>query len=152
MERKDLEREIDFILKHYKVGLFNTEKALRKIRPSIRKIWSWQRIAVASCVGIVLVATAAILVRNSYLYEKETEIETTVSPVVPLESVSKVIDFDDAPLPIVIEQINSIYNVEIENIPEDADDYRLSLHYEGNVKDLLESINEIIGTNLKIKE
>lgn len=152
MTGSDLDKEIGFIARHYKEGVFNTEKALRKIKPVIRKIWSWQRIAVASCVVIVLGATAALLIRNSYYSEEQVKIENTVSPAVPLESISKVIDFDDVPLPVVIEQIKLVYDVEITNIPENAEDYRLSLHYEGNAIDLVETINELLGINLEIEK
>lgn len=152
MEGKDFDKEISFVAKYYRQGLFNTEKALRKIRPTIHKVWSLPRIAAASCIIVVLGATAALLIRNSYS-EKSVNIENTIDVTsVPLESISKVIDFDDAPLPVVIEQINLIYVVEIVNIPADADEYRLSLHYEGNVIDLLETINEILGINLEIKK
>ena len=152
MDRKDIDKEIDFIAGYYKEGLFNVEKALRKIRPAVRKVWTWQRIAAASCIIIVLGATAAILIRYSYSTIPNEEIENSISPVIPLESISKVIDFDDAPLPVVIEQINLVYDVEVTNIPRDAEEYRLSLHYEGNVVDLLETINEILGINLEIKK
>ena len=154
MEQKDFDREIGFIAKHYKAGIFNTKKALRLIKP-MRNIWSWQRIAVASCIIIVLGATAGLLIRNSYntdQTEKLQEIENKISPKIPIESVSKIIDFDDTPLQIVIEQINLVYDVEISNIPANAEDYRISLHYEGNVVDLIDSINEILGINLEIKK
>ena len=152
MEGKDLDREIDFIARHYKARLFNTDRALRKIKPTIRKVWSWQRIAAASCIIIVLGATAALLIQNSYYSDKPIEIENTQSPVMPLDSMSMVIDFDDTPLPIVIDQINLVYGIEIGNIPVNAEDYRLSLHYEGNVIDLIDSINEILGINLEIEK
>ena len=148
----DINREIDFIAKYYKEGLFNADKALRRIKPNIRKAWSWPRIAAVSSVIIVLGAAAALLIRNSYYSKPTVEIENTSSPKIPLESVSKVIDFDDAPLPVVIDRINSVYDVEVMNIPVNADDYRLSLHYEGNVVDLLETINEILGTDLEIEK
>ena len=152
MERKDIDKEIDFIARHYKPYLFNTKKTLIKIKPTIRKIWSWQRISVAACILVVLSATAALLIRNAYYSEKSIEIENTQSPVMSLEATSKVIDFDDTPLPVVIDQINLVYDVEIGNIPANAEDYRLSLHYEGNVIDLVDSINEILGINLEIEK
>lgn len=152
MERKHLDEEIGFIAKHYKHGLFNADLALRKIKPVIRKSWSWQRIAVASCIVLVLSATATLFIRNTLYSEKPIETENTLSPVVPLESISKVIDFDDTPLPIVINQINLVYDVEIGNIPANAADYSLSLHYEGNVIDLVDGINEILGINLEIEK
>ena len=152
MERKEIDSEIGFVAKHYKAGLFNTDKALRKIKPTIRKIWSWQRVAVAACIIIVLSATAALLIQNYYYSEKSIDIENTQSPVVPLEQITKVIDFDDTPLPIVIDQINLVYDIEIGNIPTNAQDYRLTLHYEGNVVDLVDNINEIFGINLRIEK
>lgn len=148
----DINREINFIAKYYKDGLFNADKALRQIRPYIRKAWSWPRIAAVSSVIIVLGATAALLIRNSYFSKPTGDIENTPSKKIPLESISKVIDFDDAPLPVVIDRINSVYDVEVINVPVNADDYRLSLHYEGNVLDLLETINEILGTDLEIEK
>ena len=152
MEQKDLDREIGFIAKHYREGLFNADIALRKFKPIIRKIWSWQRIAVASCIIIVLSAGAALLFRETFYTDNPIEIENNQSPVLPLEAISKVIDFEDAPLPTVIDQINLVYNVTIVNIPIKAEDYRLSLHYEGNVVDLIDSINEILGINLEIEK
>ena len=152
MERKDLNREISFIAKHYKTGLFNAESALSKIKPIERKVWSLQRIAIAACIVVAISATAALLLHNTYYSEKPQEIENIQSPVVPVETTSNVIDFDDTPLTIVINEINLVYNVEIYNIPANPENYRLSLHYEGNVIDLIESINEILGINLEIKK
>ena len=151
MEGNDFEKEVGYIAKYYKEGLFNSVRALRKIKPVLRKVWTLPRIAAASCIIIVLGATAGLLIKNSYYSEKPTE---TIQPEVreiPMESISKVIDFDDTPLPVVIDQINIVYNVEITNIPTNADNYRLSLHYEGNAEDLIESINEILGINLEIE-
>ena len=61
------------------------------------------------------------------------------------------IDFEYAALPEVVKQIEKVYGVEIINMPEDADSYHLTLHYEGDASDLINTINEILGTNLKIK-
>lgn len=152
MKGKDLDKEIDFIAKHYKSGIFNAEKALRKIKPSFKGANSWKRIAVAACIVVVLSATAALLIRETYYSGKQPKIEHTQPSVLPSETISKVIDFDDTPLPIVIEQINFVYNVEIGNLPANAENYRLSLHYEGNVTDLIESINDILGINLVIEK
>ena len=152
MGKEEFDKEFGFVVKYYKEGLFNTEKALRKIRPKIRKVWSLPRLAAASCIIAVIGATAALLIRDNFS-EKSVNIENTNEVhYEPLESISKVIDFDDAPLPVIIEQINIVYDVEIVNIPANADEYRLSLHYEGNVIDLLDTINEILGINLEVEK
>lgn len=49
-----------------------------------------------------------------------------------------------------MERIKEVYGVEVSGLPENPEKYVLSLHYEGNVNALLESINEILGTNLKV--
>ena len=100
----------------------------------------------------VLSATAALLIRSTYYSEKPIEIENTQSPIKPVEVISRVIDFDDTPLPFVIDQIDLVYDVKIVNLPSNAEDYRLSLHFEGNVIDLIDSINEILGLNLEIEK
>lgn len=159
MERKDLDKEIGFISRHYKTGLFTTEKTLRKIKSSIRKVWTWQRIAAVSCIMVVIGAGAAVIIRNAYISDRNieskelpVEIEKPVNTEVSPETISRIIDFDNAPLTVVIDQINSVYDVEVINLPSHAEEFRLSLHYEGNVTELIETINEILGTNLEIEK
>ena len=151
MEGRGLDKEIGFIARYYKEGLFNAEKALKKIGLKAGWVWTWPRIAAASCIIVVLGATAGLLIRNSYYSDTEIKMEAPVGTHSPIESVTMAIDFDDTPLPVVIEQINLTYHVEIGNIPANAEDYRLSLHYEGNVIELIESINEILGINLEVE-
>ena len=64
----------------------------------------------------------------------------------------RAIDFENAPLPKVVERIREVYGVEVTGLPENPEEYVLSLHYEGNVNTLLESINEILDTKLKVKK
>lgn len=66
--------------------------------------------------------------------------------------VVRAIDFDNASLTDVIAKINEVYGISVTNLPANADSYRLSLHYEGNVVELVETINDILDTELTIKE
>ena len=66
--------------------------------------------------------------------------------------VVRAIDFDDTPLPVVVARIREVYGVDVAGMPADAAKYRLTLHYEGNVADLVESINEILGTQMTVEE
>lgn len=146
-----INKDIDFVAKHYKKGLFNIETALYKIKGLRKNNRTLPKVAAISSIVVAIGATAAILITNSY---NSKEIESNV-PVIEKESpmlVSHVIDFDDAPLSVVVEQINLIYGVNIENIPKDADELYVSIHYEGTALDLVETLNEILGTNLKIIE
>lgn len=71
--------------------------------------------------------------------------------VVP-ESAVRAIDFENTPLPTVISEIREVYGVELTGIPDNAVDYRLSLHYEGSAEDLIATINEILDTKMAVKE
>ena len=65
--------------------------------------------------------------------------------------VSRKIEFTDAPLADVVKEIERVYEVHVVNVPE-MGDYRLTLSYEGTAKDLVETINELLGTSLGIGE
>lgn len=144
-------KNIDFVVKHYKKGLFSIEPALYRIKGFKKKIWTLPKVAAISSLIIAIGATAAILITHS-LNQKEIGTQVPVIEKISPAFVSHIIDFDDAPLLAVVEQINLIYSVEIENIPENAEEIYVSLHYEGTALDLIETLNEILGTNMKIKE
>ena len=156
MKDFDFEKEIRFIARFYKKGLFEVNASWKKIRPRQNKWWSIPRIAAASSVIIVLSAAAGIWINNTFLKsDNKTEVSVPSQPVPlapPLESVSRVIDFEDAPLPVVVDQIELVYGVQIKNLPANSEDYHLTLHYEGNVADLIETINEIFCLNLEIEK
>ena len=81
----------------------------------------------------------------------EPAVITANKPVAPTEVV-KVIDFENTALPVVISKIKEVYGVEVINVPENAETYYLSLHYEGNAVDLVLTINEILDTEMRVKE
>lgn len=145
------QKDIEFIAKHYKKGLFSIEPALYRIKGFKKKIWTFPKVAAISSVVIAIGATAAILITNSY-NQKGIGTEIPVIEKSSQELVSHIIDFDDVPLTTVVEQINIIYKVEVDNMPVNAEEIYVSIHYEGTAIDLIETLNEILGTNLKIKE
>lgn len=148
-----MEKDIDFIARRYREGRFAIEPALRRIRPAVRRWWSPVRIAAASIAVVVMGATAAILVRNAYHAElpEPTEQAPARQEVRTYRSVS-VIDFEDTPLPVVVDRIRDVYGVEVVNLPENADSLMLSLHYEGSAPDLIETVNEILDIEMRIEE
>ena len=144
-------KDIDFIAKHYRKGLFAIEPALYRIKGVRKKILTLPKIVAISSFIIAIGATAAILIRNSYNHkERETEVPVIEkkSPV----SVSHVLDFNDVPLTTVVQHITFIYGVEVDNLPKNADELFVTLHYEGTALDLVETLNEILETNMKIRE
>lgn len=142
------EKEISFIAERYRKGKFSVEKGWNRlgIAPSYKM--KRMRVAAAVASAVVLSAAAAIVWQNYHL--------SGIEPAVPVEEVAapekvvKVIDFEDASLPMVISKIKDLYGVEVVNIPENAGQYKLSLHYEGNAEDLVNTINEILETQMKI--
>lgn len=113
-------------------------------------IWRRYRVAAAVAATVILSATATVLYRE-YRMDDEPKQAAPVVTVNPLEVV-KVIDFEDTPLPEVIKKIESVYNVKIDNIPDNPEDYELSLHYEGTPADLISVINDILETQMTVAE
>ena len=108
------------------------------------------RVAAAVSVVVVLSASAAIIY-HEYRAGSVPEQAETVQTVNPMAEV-KVIDFEKAPLPEVIGQIETVYGVRVEGVPESPEHYELSLHYEGTPTDLISTINEILGTQMTVTE
>lgn len=146
------EKDIKFVARHYRKGAFSADKAWSLLGIGHRGWWSRSRIAAAVAAVVVLGATAAIVIRH-YQPTPKQEIATTDEPSLEsrMEAV-KVIEFDNAPLSAVAEEIRKVYGIEVAGLPSDSDSLRLTLRYEGNVRGLIENINEILDTNLSIKE
>lgn len=145
-----MEKEISYVAKRYRKGKFATDKGWKRlgIAPSHR-LWR-MRVAAAIASVIALSAIAAIFYHEYSLYE-EPIVERQMPDTIQATAV-RVIDFENTPLPTVISKIREVYGVEITGIPDNATDYRLSLHYEGNVVDLVETINEILDTKMALME
>lgn len=144
------DKSIDFVARHYREGSFAVEKALRSIRPVTVSWWTRGRIAAAVVVLLAVSATAAVMIGTS-LSDKEPLPEVEYQTV-SATAVVRIIDFEEAPLTEVIKKINEVYGVEITDIPENAADFTLSLHYEGSATDLVETINNILGTEMTVKQ
>lgn len=144
-------KDIDFIATHYRKGRFEVGDGWKRL--GIGHGYGFRRLYAAAAIGgIIFLSAAAAVVYNKYAHDSDVNIESGQSQTVtPLYAV-KVIDFENAPLSEVVNRIEDVYGVEIVNIPADSGVYNLSLHYEGNAADLVESINDILGIEMTIKE
>lgn len=144
------DKEVDFIARHYIRGKFSVDSAWRRlgIAPSFRL--RRFRVAAAAAVAVILSATAAIIYREYRMDDavRQTAPAITASPLAEV----RVIDFENAPLPDVIREIESVYAVKVEDIPETPESYTLSLHYEGTPADLISVINDILETHMTVTE
>lgn len=146
------DKDLRFVAKHYRRGAFSADKAWRRLSIVFSSWWSRSRIAAAVAAVVVLGATAAIVIRQ-YEPSPKQEIAVTEQPSFETRAAAvKVIEFDNASLTVVAEEIKKVYDIEITGLPADADSVRLSLRYEGNVRGLIENINDILDTDLSIKE
>ncbi len=145
-------RDIKFIASHYRNGMFKVEPALRRIRHHSTRWWTRSRIA-AACIGAtILTASAAFFIHHNYFSTSPAEMEQVAPASIPSAEIVRAIDFEDAPLPVVVAKIKEVYGVDVINLPVDADNYSLSLHYEGTALDLIETINDILDTEMTIQE
>lgn len=150
MEKK---RNIDFVVSHFKEGRFAVNPALRRVKGMVTTSW-WKRsrLAAASVALVVLGAAAAVILIERHP-ENRVEPKEMVSPApVPALVDVKVIDFEEAPLPVVVSRIRDVYGVSVTGLPDNAESYTLSLHYEGTASDLVATINEILDTEMRIEE
>lgn len=145
------EKEISFVAKHYRKGSFSVDKAWTSLGLSTPSKWRRYRAAAAVAAIVVLSATAAVIY-NQYEHTaaKPDVVTEDVTPS-PAEVV-RVIDFEEAALPTVVEKIKEVYGVKVVNLPENAETYTLSLRYEGTADDLVTTINEILETNMTIEK
>lgn len=143
-------KEVDFIARRYKKGRFSPDAGWQRLGITPNYIRKRFRIAAAVAATVILSATAAIIY-HEYRHDTPQHTVTTMPSVNPLAEV-KIIDFENAPLKDVVEKIETVYDVRIENLPENTADYQLSLHYEGTPTDLITVINDILGTQMTVAE
>lgn len=142
-----MERSFEFVTRFYRHGIFQPQ---RKFVKESR----WRGLAVAASItGAVIVAAACVLI---YVNRPEaTPVSTTHESAsmveVPPEKVVKRIEFDDAPLTQVVKAIEDTYGVEISGLEDTDSNLTLTLSYEGNAIDLINTINELLNTNLKVR-
>lgn len=150
-----IEESIDFVTLYYCKGAFDPDRALRMIRFLPPVPWWRRRGVVAAAIGGALVASAAVFTYivpdredGDKVPTEQMDASAAQTPV-PVMEIKK-IEFADAPLSRVVEEIETVYNVKITNVPADGD-YRLTLSYEGTAEDLVETINDLLGISLAVE-
>lgn len=144
------DKDIRFVARHFRKGLFDADTAWRRmgLMPG-GGFWRLYRVAAAVAGALFLTATAAVLYHEYRPVESPSGI---VAPSAKAPEGVRLVDFENAPLPVVIQRIREVYGVEVGNIPPEADKYVLSLRYEGTASDLVETINDILGTRMIVEE
>ncbi|MDE7406800.1 MAG: 50S ribosomal protein L23 [Muribaculaceae bacterium] len=153
------DRRLDFVTGHYRDDAFDVDAGWRSVsgrlwHGNVRPWFISRRVAAAIAAGVVLTASACLLTWTFVTQtDSQAEIqsaEVTASDKSKVATEVKRIEFVDATLPEVIEAIECIYGVKVTNMP--AEEYRLTLSYEGTAADLIATINDLLGIGLKIEE
>lgn len=147
-----MDKDLKFIARHYRKGMFAVEPALRRIKGVSPAWWTRPRIAAACALAAILTATAAIFVHNNYFTAPDSTAAPTEQSAVNAADVVRIIDFEEAPLTDVVAKIREVYGVEVTGLPDNPYQYTLSLHYEGSALDLVETINDILDTDMTVIE
>jgi ferric-dicitrate binding protein FerR (iron transport regulator) len=147
------EKDVDFIAKHYREGAFSEQKALKRLGFRANR-FPMRKVAVAAAVvAVAAVACVFMIPTSDNSAEPQSQIVEPVATPVGVEAAAvKRIDFDNAPLTDVVAEIQMLYDVKITNVPENSDDIRLTLGYEGNAEDVVATINDLLGTNLAVEQ
>lgn len=144
-----MEKSFEFVTRYYRPGAFRPTTVFVKIR-------HWRPITVAASIaGVVLVAAAMVYTLTMQPSQAPETPTTVVEPTQQSyieqapESVVKRIEFTDEPLAVVVQAIEETYGVKVSGLEAD-DDTRLTLSYEGNAIDLVETINDLTGKDLSV--
>lgn len=143
------ENDTDFVARHYREDRFSVNTGWRRLGIGPAAGWRRYRVASAIAATVILSATAAVMYRS---YRIDREQPTVETPAPNVLTTVRVIDFEYAPLAEVIRKIEAVYGVKVENIPASPEKYELSLHYEGTPTDLIETINDILDTDMTVTE
>ncbi len=143
---------LEFVIRYYRRDAFRPDDELFRVE-SLRKP-RWRRTAIAASIAVGVLAASAFLYVNltRVAPEAPAQEETTVVAPVPevkAENEVKRIEFKDATLKEVATAIAETYGVEVEGVDAQSD-VRLTLSYEGTAEDLVATINELLGTKLRI--
>lgn len=152
-ENVSREDSLEFVVNHWSKDAFDARRDWRELG-LVRLPW-WRRHAAAAAIGGVVLAACAALGTWVIVSESENISEVQTRPAAtPIEisadpmTESRRIEFTDASLQEVAEAVRKVYGVSLENLPADAG--RVTLSYEGTAPDLVETLNFMLGSSIRI--
>ena len=144
LDDKKFEEECWFVVAHFKEGAFRTKELFEsKVAFRNRRKIAIRWVA-ASLIAVTLSATAIITYK---IRSVEPEIVTTEQCVVDKEIIR--LEFNDAKLSDVIKAVEEAYGVKLTNVPDE--EIFLTLSYEGNAQDFIDTVNELLNTEIEIE-
>ncbi|MDE7346739.1 MAG: DUF4974 domain-containing protein [Muribaculaceae bacterium] len=148
-EKKEFEESIRFVARNFRNGALLPYSGWKRFRQTHRISTYRSKISAASIVAVVLAASASLY--YSYTTNKDTQepvsIQISESQDIEKEKTEKIY-FKDTPLKDVVVEIERVYDISIINVPQE--EMRITISYEGTASDLIETINDLMNTSLKI--
>lgn len=145
---------IDFVARHYRRGAFSVRDGWNRL--GLGRSWLRRPLNIAATIAVLIaLTTTATVIITRYNHDDEPAAKATGETIVVSATPAttfRPIDVDNAPLSVVLDKIAEVYGIEVENVPENADEIRLTLHFEGNAEDLISTINKLLDTDLAIKQ
>lgn len=148
------DKEIDFVVSHFQEDALQPEANWRRFKAIVGLRRRRMGVAAAVAAIIVVSATAGIFTYKELSAPSdgtETRQEMAGEDILSADG-PKLMVFEASGLSDVVETIETEYGVKIGNVPSNADEYVLTLRYEGTPEELIEAINDILGTQLTIEE
>lgn len=112
----------DFVLRHYKHGTLDTQRAMRKVKahldesqwtkdasPQMNDGSRWRRYAAAIALVVVMVSAYALFTATRSQQQPAATEQTVTQPSIALQP--QTFHFDDTPLPQVLSELGSYYGV-----------------------------------------
>lgn len=163
MDRKQFDESLNFVARHFRRDAFSVDNGLRAVGLGGRRLFwlpaSWPRswrVAAASVAGVVLAATAAVtawVVADipSAGPAPADSVPQVVEQPAPRPAVNRV-EFSDESLATVVAEIERVYGVKVSGLDPQQESLRVTLSFSGTSGDLLEAINDLLGTKLTIEK
>lgn len=152
IDKEKFEESVDFISRFYKEGAFKPRFSfglaahLRR-----RRVIRW----VAASIAGVAFAASAVLIGYHYNAKESVPEPVIITDIAKPETAPSPeaiirLEFNDVPLAEVIKGVEEAYGVKLYNVPNE--NLHLTLSYEGNAEDFVETVNELLGTDIKIEK
>lgn len=111
MMNRNQQKELDFVLRHYREDVFSPEKALKRLAAPVRRKPLHRWVAVAASL-LCLVVFAGVFVWQTSFRQPDAPSVTPAATVAPAaEKVT--FHFDDTPLPKVLDELGQYYGVRL---------------------------------------
>lgn len=150
MEKSQISRDAEFVVRHYRKGVFDRREAWRSLHLTGHTWWSRHIAAAAAGAAVVVAAVAATVYYTSYDNRQEAVIATESVETGAAENAVRTarFEFQYTQLSVAAKQIEETYGITLTGLPDD--DPSVTITFEGTADDLINLINESLDSEISI--